>query len=195
MDNVADSGSAGVAPAPGDVVRRLVREVPDFPREGILFRDVMPVLADRVGLRAALGGLEGLLAGLRGGPVQPTHVVGMEARGFIFGAPLADRMGLGFVAARKPGKLPGDVVRRPYGLEYGENVLEVGRGLVGPGDHVVVVDDLLATGGTAECAAMLCRELGARVLGYLFLVELLGLGGRERLEAGGVPVASLVAYR
>lgn len=192
MDNEAGSGVAGQDPA--ELVRGLVRGVPDFPKAGILFRDVMPVLAKPGALAAVAAGMMKMVRALETDVGRCcTHVVGMEARGFIFGAALAAQAGRGFIAARKPGKLPGDVVRRNYGLEYGQNTLEVSLGLLGPGDAVVVVDDLLATGGTAECAADLCRDLGATVLGYIFLVELGELGGRARLEADA-PVRSLVVY-
>lgn len=192
---MADAEACWAAASSAKVVEGLVREVPDFPKPGILFRDMMPVLASARGLRAVVAGLSWQLGALEEGVGGAcTHVVGVEARGFLLGVPVAERGGRGFVAARKPGKLPGAVRRRSYGLEYGSGELELQEGLLGPGDAVVVVDDLLATGGTAECAAELCREAGATVLGYLFLAELSGLGGRGRLSGQGCAVRSLLVY-
>ncbi len=168
-------------------LRTVIRDVPDFPRPGILFRDITPVLEDPAAFRAALDALQRIVA-----PLDFSRIVAMESRGFIFAAPLCDRLGKGLVLLRKQGKLPGATESVSYALEYGEAALEVHRDSVGPGDRVVVLDDLLATGGTAEAAGRLVRKLGATVAGYVFLVELGPLGGRGRLT--DAPVFSLVNY-
>jgi adenine phosphoribosyltransferase len=165
----------------------LVRAVPDFPKPGILFRDITPVLQDPV----AFGRLVALLADrYSGGGV--THVVGIESRGFIIGAPLALRLGVGFVVARKPGKLPRARVRASYKLEYGEDALEMHDDALGSGSRVLVVDDLIATGGTAAAAIQLVRGLGGAVLEVAVVIELIALAGRTRMD--GVPVHSLLQY-
>lgn len=164
------------------VVEGRLRVVPDFPRPGIMFEDVTPVVADREAFSAAVSAMvEGAL-----GMDRPTILLGMEARGFVFGAAMASVMGAGLLLARKPGKLPVVGARVEYELEYGRAVLELGEAGV-RGSRVVVVDDLLATGGTAVAAAELVGRLGGEVVGYVFLVELAALGGRGRL---GAPVWS-----
>lgn len=165
----------------------VIRAVPDFPKPGIMFRDITPVLLQPDALKAALDGLAGLIADRRW-----DKLAGIESRGFLFGAPLAERFGRGMVMMRKPGKLPADTISASYALEYGEATLEIHRDAVAPGEKVMIVDDLLATGGTAAAAASLVRELGGEVAGHLFLVELEGLGGRKRL--GDDPVFSLVNF-
>jgi adenine phosphoribosyltransferase len=156
-----------------DLARR-VRSVPDFPKPGILFRDLTPLLADPEAFAASIR----LLAGTT---ERPEAVVGIESRGFIFGAALALHWSVPFVPARKFGKLPGRTVSEPYSLEYGKDVLELHQDALRAGQPTVIVDDLLATGGTARAAAALVERLGARILGMLFVIELEGLGGRERL--------------
>ena len=168
-----------------DDLRRLIRDVPGFPRAGIVFKDITPLLADPEGLAAAVERMAGRLA-------RPEAVVAIESRGFVFGAGLALRWRVPLVLARKPGKLPARTVREAYALEYGEDALEMHADALRPGQTVALVDDLLATGGTALAAARLVERLGGRVLGALFLVELAGLGGRERLAA--YPVESLIRY-
>jgi len=170
-----------------DRVRKTIRAIPDFPKPGILFRDITPVLADPDAFEAAI---EALAAPFVGQGV--TQVVGMESRGFLFGTPVALRLKAGFVPVRKPGKLPFRTHTVSYDLEYGSDSLEIHTDAIGPGDRVLVVDDLLATGGTAEATLKLIRELGGEVLAAAFLVELEGLQGRARL--GDVPVHAVVQY-
>jgi len=156
-----------------DLARR-VRTVPDFPRPGILFRDVTPLLADADAFAASIR----LLAETT---KRPDAVVAIESRGFLFGAGLALHWSVPLVLARKFGKLPGRTVRETYSLEYGEDSLELQDDALRAGQGVVIVDDLLATGGTARATSALVERLGARILGVLFLIELDGLGGRDRL--------------
>jgi adenine phosphoribosyltransferase len=165
----------------------LMRDIPDFPQPGILFKDITPILADAEAFREVLTAL-----GERAVAMQPDVVVGIESRGFIFGAPIAASHGLGFIPVRKPGKLPYETVRREYTLEYGTNTVEIHADAVQPGQRVVIVDDLLATGGTAEAAAHLITHLGGIVAGFVFVVELGFLHGRDRLA--GYEVAALIAY-
>ena len=149
-------------------LRGLIRDVPDFPSEGILFRDITPVLADP---EALLTAMELQLAGIESvGHID--MVVGVESRGFLFGTMMAQHLGCGFAPARKPGKLPAETVEVRYALEYGEDALQLHRDAVAPGQRVLVVDDLLATGGTAAAAVALVRELGAAVVACRFLSEL-----------------------
>lgn len=170
-----------------DELRRLVREIPDFPKPGILFYDITTLLKDARGLRLAVDRMSEALAN------QPVDVVvGVEARGFIFAPPLAYRLNAGFVPVRKPKKLPSEVERISYDLEYGSDTLEIHRDAIQPGQRVVIADDLLATGGTAAAAAALVEKLGGEVVGLTFLVELTFLGGRERLAR--YPVSSLLTY-
>ena len=158
-------------------LRRFVRDVPDFPTPGILFRDITPLLASPDAFGAAV---EAMADPFRGsGAVK---VVGIEARGFMFGAAVARELGLGFGPARKPGKLPGRTEKISYGLEYGSDGLEIHADAFSPGDPVVVVDDVLATGGTSAAAAELVERLGARVVALVFCIELAALKGRERLS-------------
>ena len=165
----------------------MIRDVPDFPKKGIVFRDITTLLQDPAGLRAVL---DGMVEFLRGHEV--TKVVGVESRGFILGAALADRLGAGFVPVRKRGKLPSTTVRVSYDLEYGSDHLELHADAVEPGEKVVIVDDLLATGGTAEATVKLLRTLKADIVGLALLIELDFLNGRRRLE--GIDVWSLVHY-
>jgi adenine phosphoribosyltransferase len=171
-----------------DDLRAYIRAVPDFPQPGILFRDVTPLLKDPAAFEAALAGLQDCVASC-----APSAVVGIESRGFLFGTPIAARLGLPFVPIRKPGKLPAPHMSIEYALEYGEGQLDIHSDALGPGDSVVIVDDLLATGGTAAGAARLVEMLGAQVSGLAFLIELSGLGGRRNLA--GYDVYSLIAYQ
>ena len=172
----------------GALFDRLVRDVADFPTPGVMFKDVSPLLADPGGLRAVVTALAA--AGRdAGGTTTVDRVVGLEARGFIFGAPVALELGAGFVPVRKAGKLPGATHRVSYALEYGEAVLEVHRDALRPGDRVLVVDDVLATGGTAAAARTLVEACGATVAGVSVLLELAALGGRAALP--GIPVTAL----
>jgi len=168
----APRGSARGGAAPD--LRRFIRDVPDFPEKGILFKDITPLLLDPRALEAAIAALAQRAA-------RPEAVVAIESRGFVFGAPLALHWRVPFVPARKFGKLPGPTLREAYALEYGEDRLEIHADALVPGARVVLVDDLLATGGTAAAAARLVERLGARVETALFLIELRGLGGREKL--------------
>lgn len=169
------------------LVRAAIRDVPDFPKPGILFRDITPLL----GSPKAFGAVLDLLQA-RFGKDKLDVVVGMESRGFLFGAPLADRLGVGFAPIRKPGKLPCATESASYELEYGTDTLEIHRDAVSPGKRVLVVDDLLATGGTARAAVDLVRRLGGDVVACAFVVELAALEGRARLAQESVH--SLVVY-
>lgn len=164
-----------------------VRDIPDFPKPGILFKDITPILSDADAFQATLQLMETKLR-----PLAPTRLVGIESRGFLFAAPLADRLRIGVVPVRKPGKLPYRVLREEYTLEYGSGVLEMHEDAVA-GQRVVIIDDLLATGGTAAAATRLCQRLGADVVGHLFVIELAFLSGRRLL--GDLPVEALLVYR
>ena len=166
---------------------RLIRDVPDFPKPGILFRDITPILLDPRALAEAIRALAQPLAGLGG-----TKVAAVESRGFLLGAPVALALELGLAIIRKPGKLPADCHRFDYSLEYGTDSLEMHTDAVGPEDRVIVIDDVLATGGTAAAAGQLIAKTGATIAGYGFLVELAGLGGRGKLD--GAPVHSVLKY-
>ena len=164
-----------------------IRTVPDFPIEGIMFRDITPVLADGELLTSLV---DRMIVDMNALDWQPTHIAGPESRGFIFGSMVAERLGVGFVPVRKPGKLPHKVMREEYELEYGSNVLEVHVDALGSDDRVVILDDLLATGGTVAATANLCKRLGADVLGAMFLIELEGLNGAENT---GIDTHSLLS--
>jgi adenine phosphoribosyltransferase len=168
-------------------LRARIRDIPDFPRPGIVFKDIMPLLEDPAALREAVEQLAAYAE-----PRHPDLVLGAEARGFILGGALAYRLGCGFVAARKPGKLPWRTVSVEYALEYGVDTLELHDDAISPGTRVLVHDDLLATGGTAKAKVDLVEQQGGVVVGIAFLVELAFLGGRERLA--GRDVFSLVRY-
>ena len=170
-----------------NAVKAAIRDVPDFPKPGILFKDITPVLQDAELFRKVV---DALTERYRGAMVD--KVLAVESRGFIFAAPLAAAIGAGFVPLRKLGKLPYRTVAETFDLEYGTETLEVHEDAVRPGERVVVVDDLLATGGTARAAATLTRRLGGELVELAFVVELRSLGGRARLE--GIPVFSLVAF-
>ena len=157
-------------------VRRTLRAIPDYPKPGIIFQDITPVLHDG---RLLADAVAAMAAPFRDAGV--THVVGIEARGFILGAPLATHVGAGFIPFRKPGKLPWESVAEKYALEYGEDSLHAHRDACKPGDRVLIADDVLATGGTAAAAGRLVRGLGAELLGWTFLLEIGVLNGRERL--------------
>lgn len=166
-------------------LQALIRDVPDFPRKGILFRDITPLLANAAAFAEAIARMSALVE-------RPDAVVGIESRGFLFGVPLAQHWRVPFVPARKFGKLPGPTVRQVYSLEYGEDTLELHADALRPGWKTVVVDDLLATGGTARATAELVRQLGAEPVAALFAIELAGLGGRDRLLP--LPVHALMAF-
>jgi adenine phosphoribosyltransferase len=167
-------------------LRQHIRQIPDFPKQGILFYDISTLLQRVDAFEAAIERMAGIVAGSR-----PDRLVGIEPRGFIFGAPLALRLGLGFGLVRKQGKLPGSVVTHAYHLEYGSDSIEMSADLIPSGSRVVIVDDLIATGGTAAATADLLRKIGAEPVAAVFLIELTGLNGRRRLD---VPVESLITY-
>jgi adenine phosphoribosyltransferase len=169
------------------LLRSRVRDIPDFPKPGILFRDLTPMMGDGIAMRAAVDLLAEAVVRHR-----PELIVAIESRGFIFGAPVAASLGVGFVPVRKPGKLPHKTRRRDYDLEYGTDALEMHADAVVHGARVVVVDDLLATGGTAAATVELVREIGGHVVGAAFVVELELLRGRNRLAK--VPVDALLTY-
>ena len=168
-------------------LRDRVRDVPDFPKPGIVFKDLMPLVADAVYFRETIDRLAELA-----GPRQPDIILGAEARGFIFGGALADRLGCGFVPARKPGKLPWETVEATYDLEYGTDSLQIHADAISTGTRVIVHDDVLATGGTARAKTELVEQLGGEVVGLLFVVELTFLNGRDKLT--GYEVESLIQY-
>ena len=167
-----------------------IRDVPDYPKPGVVFKDITPLLADPVAFGAMTAEFSRLATEL-----GATKVVGLEARGFILAAPVAVSGGFGFVPVRKAGKLPGEVFAVSYQLEYGEAVLEIHRDSFQPGDRVLIVDDVLATGGTAAAALQAIRECGAETVGIAVLLELTFLSGRERLaaEAPTMPVHTLLS--
>ena len=164
-----------------------IRDIPDFPKRGIVFKDIMPLLADAEALHETVEKLAEFAE-----PRKPDLIVGAEARGFILGAALAYRLECGFIAARKPGKLPWRTVSVKYALEYGFDALELHADAIKPGTRVIVHDDLLATGGTARAKVDLVEQLGGEVVGLAFVIELEFLNGRERLE--GYEVFSLIRY-
>ena len=166
-----------------------IRTVPDYPKPGIQFRDITTLLKDPTGFSAAI---DALVARYRTTPIS--KIVAIESRGFLFGAPLAVALGLGFVPARKPGKLPGKTTGHDYTLEYGVDRIEIHDDAITAGDNILIVDDLLATGGTAHAAVSLVQKMGGRVVECAFLVDLPDLGGRARLEALGMPVFALCAF-
>lgn len=177
-------GRAGVDT---DHMKALIRDVADFPGPGIVFKDITPLLGDGAAWSAAVTALAGLIE-----PLEPTKILGIEARGFLVGAPVAHELGLGFVPVRKPGKLPWHVTTVSYSLEYGQDSLEMHVDGVGEGERIVIVDDVLATGGTAAATVELARRGGADVVGLAFLLELGFLAGRQRLP--GQNVHALLEY-
>lgn len=170
-------------------VKDYIRTIPDFPHKGILFRDVTTLFADPRGFRMAVDQLLAPFAGRR-----IDQVVGLEARGFILGGAVAHQLSAGFVPVRKKGKLPAATLSEDYALEYGEATVEIHDDAIEPGQTVLIVDDLLATGGTAEAGIRLVERLGGNILGCAFVVDLPDLGGRKRLEALGMDVHALCAF-
>jgi len=170
-------------------VQDYIRTIPDFPHAGIMFRDVTTLFADPRGFRMAIDQMLHPYAG-----VDIDKVVGLEARGFIMGGAIAHQLSLGFVPIRKAGKLPGKVLSQDYTLEYGTATMEIHDDAVQPGEKVLVVDDLLATGGTAEAGIKLLERLGAEVVSTSFIIDLPELGGRKRLEAMGLNVQALCSF-
>ncbi len=164
-----------------------IRDIPDFPKKGIVFEDITPLLKDPVALAQAIREMKVCCLGKR-----IDAIVGIESRGFILGSVLAHELGVGFVPVRKAGKLPWTTIKEEYTLEYGSAAIEIHKDAIEKGQNVVIVDDLLATGGTAAATARLVEKIGGRVLGFLFLVELTFLKGAEKLK--GYEIASLVEY-
>jgi adenine phosphoribosyltransferase len=168
-------------------LKSVIREIPDWPKKGILFYDLTTLMKDPVSFRNAL---DALIVPHKGAGVDV--VVGIEARGFIFAPTVAYALGAGFVPVRKPGKLPAPTHRVAYDLEYGSDALEIHQDAIRPGQRVLVVDDLIATGGTASAVARVVEEMGGKVVGLVFLVELSFLDGRKKLD--GYPVTSILKY-
>lgn len=168
-------------------VEDYVRTIPDFPEQGIMFRDVTSVLQDADGLQLAIDAVQGLLEGL-----EFDAVVGPESRGFIFGVPVAYNLKKAFIPVRKKGKLPCETIERTYDLEYGTATIEMHKDSIKPGQRVVIIDDLIATGGTIEAITKLVEELGGTVVKIVFLMELEGLNGRQKLE--GYDVDAVIRY-
>lgn len=175
-----------MATAPAELAA-LVRDIPDFPRPGVVFKDITPLLADHAAFSSCIDALAGHWDGQ-----QIDRVLGIEARGFIVAAPVAYRFGAGFTPVRKAGKLPWNVEQEEYALEYGTDLLEIHQDAVRRGERVLIIDDVLATGGTAAATIRLAERLGAEVVGLGFLIELSFLGGRSKLE--GREIVSLIRY-
>jgi adenine phosphoribosyltransferase len=169
------------------IIKERIRDVPDYPRKGILFKDITPMLKDRDCFNTCISELADRFSGER-----IDYVVGIEARGFIIGSALAHLMHVGFVPIRKKGKLPYEKISEDYELEYGTETIEMHKDAIEKGSRVLVVDDLLATGGTARAAAGLLRKLGANIVGFAFIIELTDLKGKNKLD--GAKVVSLVSY-
>ena len=170
-------------------LKDLIRTIPDYPKAGIMFRDITTLLADARGFRTAVNELVNRYTG-----TGIDKVAAIEARGFILGAPIAHQLGVGFVPVRKQGKLPGNTIEHHYDLEYGTDTVEVHTDAIAAGDRVLVVDDLIATGGTAEAAVNLIEKSGGRVVECCFIVDLPDVGGRARLEKAGHKVFALCTF-
>jgi adenine phosphoribosyltransferase len=171
-----------------DLLSSTIRDVPDFPQPGIIFKDITPVLADAKLMRMAIDGMAEFVAGQK-----VDKIVGIDARGFIFGAMMAHQLGTGFIPARKKGKLPWKTRGLDYALEYGTNSIEMHEDAIKPGERVLLADDLLATGGTAGAALELMKQGGAEIVGAVFFIELGFLNGREKVKSFG-PVHSLLTF-
>lgn len=167
-----------------DELKATIRSIPDFPKEGILFRDITTLIKDKDAYCALVDDIAEVLR-----PLNVDIVIGPEARGFVIGSAVAYAVGAGFVLARKPGKLPCETVKITYGLEYGSDCLEIHKDAIKPGMRIAIVDDLLATGGTAAAVAALARDMGAEVVSACFAIELCDLGGREKLAGTDVYAA------
>lgn len=170
-----------------DTLKSRIRLIPDFPNAGILFYDITTLLRDPVGFKTALDGMSTPYQGQ-----GISLVIGIESRGFILGAAVADRLGVGFCPIRKPGKLPAKTIKEAFNLEYGSDAIEIHADAIEPGQRVLIVDDVLATGGTASAATRLVKRLGGELHGLAFLIELVGLNGRQHLE--GEQIFSLLEY-
>ncbi|MGB3694831.1 MAG: adenine phosphoribosyltransferase [Spirulinaceae cyanobacterium] len=170
-------------------LKSLIRNIPDFPKPGIVFRDITTVLNNPEGLRYCI---DALVHKINEAGLKPDYIIGMESRGFIFGPPLAYQLGIGFIPVRKPGKLPAAVHRVEYELEYGSDTLEMHQDAFEAGAKILVVDDLIATGGTAKATAELIENSDGQLLAFAFIIELVALEGRKLLP--DVPVVNLVEY-
>ena len=168
-------------------LKALIRDIPDFPKPGILFRDITTLLRDPQGLQYTIDSLTEQCQ-----PLKPDFVIGMESRGFMFGVPLACNLGVGFIPVRKPNKLPAPVYTVEYALEYGTDRLQMHQDAFSPGSRLLIVDDLIATGGTANAAAQLVRQAGGELVGFGFVIELVALEGRKHLP--DVPIVTLLQY-
>lgn len=168
-------------------LRAFIRDIPNFPKPGILFKDISPLLANAEAFGTTIARL---VAEFRDQGIE--KVVGMESRGFLFGTPLAQALNAGFVPVRKPGKLPAETVRESYALEYGQDTLEIHKDAIRPGERVLIVDDLLATGGTAAATSRLIKKLGGEIVSFAFVIELTFLHGRQQLSP--TSVVSLIQY-
>ena len=170
-------------------IKTLIRTIPHYPKQGIMFRDITTLLKDPVGLRMTV---DELVRHCEGQKVS--KVAGIESRGFIIGAPVAYRLGVGFIPIRKKGKLPGETIGHDYELEYGADRIEIHTDAVSKGERILLIDDLIATGGTAEAAATLIRKMGGEVVECCFIVDLPDIGGRKRLEKMGLKVFTLCEF-
>ena len=171
-----------------DELKKMIRSIPDFPSQGIMFRDITTVLKDPKGLNMAVNAVAECVK-----DINFNLIIGPESRGFIFGVPLAYKLNKGFIPARKSGKLPAETAKKSYDLEYGTAVIEIHKDAVKPGDKIIIADDLLATGGTAKAVADLVTELGAEITGMVFFIELTVLNGREILS-GYKNIKSVVEF-
>ncbi len=172
-----------------DQLKSLIRTIPDYPKPGIMFRDVTTLFADAQGFKATIAQMA---EPFRTEPVDA--VAGIEARGFIIGGAIADRLGCGFIPVRKKGKLPATTIAQDYDLEYGTDTIEIHSDAIKPAERILIVDDLIATGGTAEAAVKLIRSAGGNVLGATFVIDLPELGGMAKLQALDVPARALMAF-
>ncbi|KPB02956.1 adenine phosphoribosyltransferase [Ahrensia marina] len=172
-----------------EILKDSIRDIPDYPKPGIMFRDITTMLGDAKAFRLAVDALVHPYVG-----TKMDQIAGIEARGFILGGAMAHQLSAGFIPIRKKGKLPYDKVQIAYSLEYGVDEMEMHRDAVKPGQKVILVDDLIATGGTAEAATKLLQQMGADVVAACFVIDLPELGGRKKIEALGVPVRTLIEY-
>ena len=168
-------------------LKALIRDIPDFPKPGILFRDITTLLRDPQGLQYTIDSMAEKCRDL-----SPDYIIGMESRGFIFGVPMACKLGVGFIPVRKPNKLPAPVYTVEYALEYGTDRLQMHQDAFAPGSRILIVDDLIATGGTADAAAKLVQQAKGELVGFGFIIELVGLEGRKHLP--NVPIVTLLQY-
>ena len=170
-----------------DKIKKSIRNIPDFPKPGIQFKDITTLLKDKDAFYQSVESFYDIFK-----DKKIDLILGIESRGFIFGAPLAIKMGCGFILARKPGKLPSKTISEDYDLEYGKNSIEIHIDSINKNDNVLIVDDLLATGGTAQAVGKIVKQLGGKIVSYCFLIELVDLNGRKKIEDD--PVISIIKY-